>query len=122
MKSSKHTLLGGASRATRLPKCQRLLGRVVCVEAQDILFTCYLVCGPTRKQLIQIEAWQTLKQRAADQLREGQLVSLTNVALSMQKAATEEQEKLKEVFHDTMDQPDWSDPMARRSQTASQGA
>ena len=74
------------SSATRLPKRQRLLGRVVCVEEQDNLFTCYLVCGPTRKQLIQIEAWQTLKQRAAELLREGQLVSLTNVALSMRKA------------------------------------
>ena len=73
------------TNATRLPKKQRLLGRVVCVEEQDTLFTCYLVCGPTRKQLIQIEAWQTLKQRAADLLKEGELVSLTNVALTMRK-------------------------------------
>eukprot|EP00434_Breviolum_minutum_P039071 symbB.v1.2.034677.t1/scaffold4517.1/size38588/1 len=69
----------------RLPKRQRLLGRVVCVEEQETLFTCYLVCGPTRKQLIQVEAWQTLKQRAAELLQEGELVSLTNVALTLRK-------------------------------------
>ena len=39
--------------ATRLPDKRRLLGRVVRVEQTDTVFTCYLVCGPTRKQVIQ---------------------------------------------------------------------
>ena len=71
--------------AARLPPGRRLLGRVVGIEQTDVLFTCYLVCGPTRKQIIQIEAWRELAIPAAQLLRAGELVSLTNVSLSMRK-------------------------------------
>ena len=72
--------------AMRLPDKRRLLGRVVRVDQTDTVFTCYLVCGPTRKQVIQVEAWRELKQPAMEKLQEGMLVSLTNVALSMRRA------------------------------------
>ena len=72
--------------AMRLPDKRRLLGRVVRVDQTDTVFTCYLVCGPTRKQVIQVEAWRELKQPAMEKLQEGMLVSLTNVALSLRRA------------------------------------
>ena len=74
------------SSAARLPENRRLLGRVVNIEETEGVFTCYLVCGPTRKQVIQVEAWRELKTPAADLLRAGELVSLSNVALSLRKA------------------------------------
>ena len=76
--------------ATRLPDKRRLLGRVVRVEQTDTVFTCYLVCGPTRKQVIQVEAWRELKQAAAELLQEGMFVSLTKVALSNAQARENE--------------------------------
>lgn len=72
--------------AARVSPGRRLLGRVVGIEQTDTVFTCYLVCGPTRKQIIQIEAWRELATPAAGLLRAGELLSLTNVSLSMRKA------------------------------------
>ena len=72
--------------ASRVPPSRRLLGRVVGIEKTESVFSCYLVCGPTRKQVIQIEAWRELVKPATDMLRAGELVSLTSVALSMRKS------------------------------------
>lgn len=72
--------------AAKVPPDRRLLGRVVGIEQNEAVFSCYLVCGPTRKQVIQIEAWRELAKPAADMLPAGELVSLSNVALSMRRS------------------------------------
>ena len=72
--------------ATQLNKNRRLVGRVVNVDKTDSLFKCCLVCGPTRRQTIEIEAWRELSGPASQHLEAGKLVSLTSVSLGVRKA------------------------------------
>lgn len=73
-------------KAGRLEVAKRLVGRVIEIETTDDMFSCYLLCGPTRKYSLHLEAWQELVRVAKDLLPEGKLVSISNVALALRKA------------------------------------
>ena len=85
------------STATRLPNGRRLLGRVVDVQESDSLFTCYLVCGPTRKQVIQIEAWRELKKPAAQHTKSADAFQIYGWDWLGSKAPRETRKKRKRV-------------------------
>ena len=74
------------SKGSKLGDDRRLVGRLVDFQDTDQVLSCYLVCGPGRKQVIQIEAWRELKEAAKQVFHAGQLVSLTCVSLSLRKA------------------------------------
>ena len=74
------------SKGSKLGADRRLVGRLVDFQDTDQVLSCYLVCGPGRKQVIQIEAWRELKEAAKQVFHAGQLVSLTCVSLSLRKA------------------------------------
>ena len=74
------------TRAGRLEEAKRFIGRVVEIEITEDLFSCYVLCGMNRKDMIQVEAWRELSRPARSLLKEGSLVSLSNVMLSLRKA------------------------------------
>lgn len=74
------------TRAGRLEEAKRFIGRVLEIEITDELFSCYILCGTNRKDLIQVEAWRELARPARSLLEEGALVSLSKVMLSLRKA------------------------------------
>lgn len=74
------------TKAGRLEAAKRLVGRVIETETTDDMFSCYLLCGPTRKYSLHLEAWRELASVAKNLLPEGKLVSMSNVALALRKA------------------------------------
>jgi CYTH domain-containing protein len=74
------------SQAGRMNATSRLLGRVVGIEVTDLLFSCYILCGPTRKHLVQVEAWRELLVPATKLFEEGKLVSITKATLAVRRS------------------------------------
>lgn len=74
------------TKAGRLETAKRLVGRVIEIESTDDMFSCYILCGPTRKYSLHLEAWRELARVAKSLLPEGKLVSMSNVALALRKA------------------------------------
>ena len=74
------------TKAGRLEDAKRFIGRVVEIEITDDLFSCYVLCGMNRKDMIHVEAWKEQSRPARGLLKEGSLVSLRKVMLSTRKA------------------------------------
>lgn len=74
------------TKAGRLEDAKRFIGRVVEIEITDDLFSCYVLCGMNRKDMIHVEAWKELSRPARGLLKEGSLVSLRKVMLATRKA------------------------------------
>ena len=74
------------SQAGRLDTSKRLMGRVVETENQSNFFGCYLLCGPSRKHLVQVEAWREMVGPAQALLKEGELVTVSGALLATRKA------------------------------------
>ena len=74
------------TKAGRLEVGKKLVGRVIETECNDEMFACYILCGPTRKHLLHVEAWREPARRAKELFPGGKLVSISNVALGIRKA------------------------------------
>ena len=75
-----------APTAGKMDSNKQLVGRVMKSERTDLVFSCYLLCGTSRKELIYLEAWRELATVAQAALQDGALVSLLNATLVAQKA------------------------------------
>ena len=70
----------------RMDSNKQLVGRVMKSERNELVFSCYLLCGTSRKELIYLEAWRELAAVAQSALQDGAIVSLLNATLVAQKA------------------------------------
>ena len=73
------------TQAGRLDASKRLIGRVVETENQLNFFGCYLLCGASRKHLVQVEAWREMVGPAQALLKEGDLVAVSDAVLALRK-------------------------------------
>lgn len=65
---------------------KQLVGRVIHCDQNDLVFSCYVLCGTSRRDLIYLEAWRELGTVAQSALKDGSLVSLLTATLVAQKA------------------------------------
>lgn len=70
----------------RMDSNKQLVGRVLQSDKNDLVFSCYVLCGTSRKDLIYLEAWRELATVAQAALPDGALVSLLHATLVTQKA------------------------------------
>ena len=70
----------------RMDSNKQLVGRVMKLERNENVFSCYLLCGTSRKELIFVEAWREVAAVAQSALQDGAVVSLLNATLVAQKA------------------------------------
>ena len=54
----------GITKAGPLEAAKRLVGRVIETESQDEMFSCYILCGPSCKHSLHVEAWRELARSA----------------------------------------------------------
>ena len=55
----------------RMDSNKQLVGRVMKSERNELVFSCYLLCGTSRKELIYLEAWRELAAVAQSALQDG---------------------------------------------------
>ena len=65
---------------------KQLVGRVIHCDQNDLVFSCYVLCGTGRRDLIYLAAWRELATVAQSALKDGSLVSLLTATLVAQKA------------------------------------
>ena len=65
---------------------KQLVGRVIHCDQNDLVFSCYVLCGTGRRDLIYLEAWRELATVAQSALKDGSLVPLLTATLVAQKA------------------------------------
>ena len=73
------------TQAGRLDASRRVIGRVVHTEETNDVLKVFLSCGPSRRQLLELETWKELKAAAQHVFKKSELVALTGAMMGTRR-------------------------------------